>query len=59
MGLDGISQKVHTTARVEVTTGTVGDFVVDYLAENGRRIQIIGKRFVNDSVQVLGLSDQA
>ena len=33
--------------------------MTDYLAENGRRIKIIGQLSVNDSVQFLGLSDQA
>ena len=33
--------------------------MADYLAENGRRIEIIGQLSVNDSVQFLGLSDQA
>ena len=58
LGLDRISRKFHTTARVEVTTGTTIEFVTDYLAENRRRIEIIWKLSVNNSVQFLGLSDQ-
>ena len=59
LGLDGLSQKVHPTAHVEVPAGTVGDFVTNYLDENGCQIKIIGQLSVNDSVQFLGLSDQA
>ena len=58
LGLDGIIRKVCPTALVEVTTGTVGDFLTDYLAENGRRIHTIGKLSVNVSVQFLGMPDQ-
>ena len=50
MVLDGIGHKVHSTARVEVTSGTVGEFVTDYFAENGRQIEIIGQLSVNESV---------
>ena len=58
LGLDGISCKVHPTARVEVTTGTVGEFVTNYLAENGCRIQIIRQMSINNSVKRLGVPDQ-
>ena len=51
LDLDNISCGVHPTAQVEVTTGTVGKFVTDYLSENGLRTQIIGKISVNNSVQ--------
>ena len=50
--LHGITHEVHPTEHVEVTAGTIGDFVTDYLAENGRRIEIIRKISVNDSVQL-------
>ena len=56
--LDKIICEVHPTAQVEVTAGTVGEFETDYLAENGRRIQIIGQISVNDSVQFLGVPNQ-
>ena len=58
MGLDKMSRKVHPTAQVEVTDGTVGEFVTNYLDKNGRRIQIIGQLSVNDSAQFLGVPDQ-
>ena len=51
LGLDKIIHKVHPTARVEVIAGTVREFVTDYLAKNGLRIQIIGQLSVNNSVQ--------
>ena len=59
LGLGRIFWKFHPTARVEVPTGTAVEFVTDYLAGNGRRINIIRQLYVNDSVQFLGLSDQA
>ena len=59
LGLERISLKVHLTECLEVPDGTVGEFVTNYLAENGLRINIIGKFSINDGVQFLGLSDQA
>ena len=59
LGLDRIRREVHLTARVEVTAGIVGEFGTNYPSKDGRRIDIIGKISVNDSVQLLGLSDQA
>ena len=59
MGLDRIILKVRPTAHVEITGGTVGEFVTNYLAENRRRIEIIRKLSVNDSFQFLGLSEQS
>ena len=50
LGLDNITCKVHPTARLEVISGTVVEFVINYLAENGLRIKITGKLSVNDSV---------
>ena len=58
LGLERIIREVHPTARVEVPSGTVRDFVTNYLAENVRRIQIIGQLSVNESVQFLGVPDQ-
>ena len=42
LGLDGICHEAHPTARVEIPYGTVGEFVTNYLAENGLQITIIG-----------------
>ena len=58
LGLNGVFCKVHTFVRVEIPSGTVGEFVTDYLAENGRLVEIIGEISVNGNVQFLGLSDQ-
>ena len=38
LGLYVISREVCTTSQVEVTAGTVREFVTDYLSENGPRI---------------------
>ena len=35
LGVDGISQKVNPTARVEVPDGTIVELVTNYLDENG------------------------
>ena len=59
LDLDGIIHEDHPTAHVEVPAGTVGYFVTDSLAENGRRIVIIGKISVNGSIKFLGLFGQA
>ena len=57
--MDEIIREVNPTSRVEVIAGTVGEFVTNYLAENGRIIQIIGQLSINDSVQFLDVPAQA
>ena len=42
-----------------VPAGTIKEFVTYYLDTNGRRIAIIGKLSINNSVQFLVFSDQA
>ena len=59
LDLDSTTHKVHPTEQVEVISGTIREFVTDYLAKNGRRIQNIGQLYVNDSVQFLGVPAQA
>ena len=59
LNLDGICREFHPTEHIEDTSGTVREFVTNYLAENGRQIPIIGQLSVNYRVQLLGLSDQA
>ena len=56
LGLDRIIRGVHPTAHVEFPDGTVGEFLTDYLAENGHLIEITGQLSVNDIVQFLGFS---
>ena len=57
--MDGICREVHPTARAEVLAGTVREVFTNYIAENGCQIMIVGQPSVNNSVQFLGLSDQA
>ena len=45
------------TAQLEVGAGNMGGFTTNYLAENGRRIPIIGKLYINGSIQFLGIPD--
>ena len=53
LGLDNITRKVHPTVLVEVVAGTVGEFMTNYLAENVHIISIIGKLYINSSIQFL------
>ena len=59
MGLYNISHKFYPTSQVEVASRTVGKFVTYYLSENGRKIQIIGKLSVNNSIQFLNIPNQS
>ena len=54
-----ISRKVRPTAHAEVPDRAVGEFVTNYLSENGRQTKIIRQLSVNVRVQFLGLSEQA
>ena len=54
-GLYGISRDVHPTARVKITPGTDGKFIMEYLTTDGWRIRIIGQSYVNVSVQFTGI----
>ena len=56
--LDGIIREGYPTMQVEITAGTVGEFVTDYLAEDGCRIEIIGQLSVNDSIHFFGVLGQ-
>ena len=55
--MDNISCKVHPKSQVQVIYGTVGEFLTDYIAKNGRIIQIIRQIPINYSVQFLGVPD--
>ena len=50
LGLDNITLRVHLTSRLKVVARTVGEFTINCLAENGRRIPIIGQLCTNESV---------
>ena len=55
LGYDGITCELHPTAQVYVGAGSVGQLFSDYLAENGRRIFILGQIPINGSVKFLGI----
>ena len=57
LGFNGVTRKIHPTAQVEVSAGTVGQFTNNYLTENGRLIIFIGQLSINGSVQLLGIPD--
>ena len=52
-----ITCEFHPIAQVYVGGGTVGQFLTDYLSENGRRITILGQISINGSVKLLGIPD--
>ena len=54
---DRITREVHPTAQLDVSAGVIGQFLSDYLAENGRRIPILGQISINGSVEYLGIPD--
>ena len=56
-GLDDLCRDVNTTVRVDILPGTDGLFITEYLNNDGRRIRIIGKYFVNGSVQFTGFPE--
>ena len=47
------------TARIDVSAETLGYFSTQYLAENGRRIPVIGQISINGCVNFLGISADA
>ena len=53
-GLDRTSCGVHPTLRVDVPTGTVGEFVPEYLTPEKMINRIICQCSVNESVQLTG-----
>ena len=55
LGFDGITSKIHPTAQVEVSSGTVGKFTTNYLYENEVRIPTVIQLSINVSVQLLGI----
>ena len=55
LGSDDITREVHPTAQVDVGAGVVGQFLPNYLSENGRTIPILGQIFFNGSVALLGI----
>ena len=54
-GDNGITPKVHSFARVDVGNFLGDCFGTDYLAENGRRVPIYGRKWINGRVKWLGV----
>ena len=48
---------MHPYACIEIPAGTAGEFVTDYISENGRRNQIIGELPINGIVQFIRISE--
>ena len=42
-GLDGLSCNVNPTTRVDIPTGTFGEFITEYLTPDERQNRIIGQ----------------
>ena len=59
LSYDGVTCEVHPTAQTDVVTGTVGQLTTNCLAENGRRIPVIGQLSINESVKLLGIPSKA
>ena len=57
LGNDGSTLKIHPTARVDVGA-FIGDcFATDYLTENGRRVPMLGRKYINGSFEWMGVPD--
>ena len=54
---DGVTRKVHPTARVHVGAGFVGEFATDYINPSWRRVSMFGINSINRSVKWLGVPD--
>ena len=50
---DGVTPEFHPTAQSDVGAWTMGKFLTNYLAENGRKILILGQISINGSVKML------
>ena len=59
LGSDGVNHEDHPTLQRYVGAGTVGQFMTNYLAENGRIIPVISQLSINRSVEILGIPADA
>ena len=59
LGSNGITREFHPTDQIDVGAGTVGQFTTNYLAENGRRIPVIGQVSINGSIKLSGIPANA
>ena len=55
-GDDVITCEVRPTAQVDVGAGVVGQFLSNYFTENGHIIPILSQKFINGSVECLGIT---
>ena len=55
IGSNGMLREVRPTEQVDVSAGTVGQFLTNYLAENGRIIRILSQISIDESVKFLGI----
>ena len=56
-GLYGLVRNVYPTGRVEIPTGTVREFITEYLTPDGWKNKIIGQRSVNGSIKFNGVPE--
>ena len=59
LGSDGVNCEFRPKAQIYVGAETVGQFVTQYFAENGRKIPIIIQISVNGNVKRLGIPADA
>ena len=55
--IDGIYPKVHPTARIDIPSGTIEEFITKYLSDNRCRNWIIGEISINGSIQFIRLPE--
>ena len=56
-GSNSSTREFHPAAQVYVGAGAVGQFLSNYLTENGRIIPILGQIFINGSVEYMRIPD--
>ena len=49
----GVTPEVNPTAQVDVGNGFVGEFATNYLTEDGHKIPILGRKYINGGVKWL------
>ena len=54
---DGITPEVHHFARVDVVAFVEDCFAANFLTENGRRVPMLGRKFIDGSFEYVGVPD--
>ena len=54
---DGVTCKVHPTARVDFSARFVGKFAMDYLTSTWRRVPMFGRNYITGSVEWIGITN--